>query len=108
MAPSDDIDELLDPELDVGEVLVGERRQQRLYSRLVLALASIIIIIIIMIIIALRMIMILLPSSIHSASSRLTISRLAPSVQNLSSLAWSVELVTGHCNPSSSGWDGGG
>ena len=39
--------------------------------------------------------MILLTSSIHSASSRLTISRLAPSVQNLSSLAWAVwQLVT--------------
>ena len=39
--------------------------------------------------------MILITSSIHSASRRLTISRLAPSVQNLSSLAWAVELVTG-------------
>ena len=37
----------------------------------------------------------MITSSIHSASSRRTISRLAPSVQNLSSLAWAVrQLVT--------------
>ena len=104
LAPSGDIDELLDPELDVGEVLVWERRQQRLHRRLVLALATIIIII--------------------SLSLSLSLSRddhlqyplcqqpphhLPPGAQRPEPLVLGLgRVAAGHCNPSSSGWDGGG
>ena len=100
MAPSGDIDELLDPELDVGEVLVGERRQQRLHRRLVLALDTIIIII--------------SPSLSQDDHLEYPLCQqpphhLPPGAQRPEPLVLGLgRVAAGHCNPSSSGWAGRG